>query len=54
VRALGHEPTVVDRTRRATVYWVDVLLGAGQTLDFDTLQTPGRIIRLEQRSCEVG
>jgi cell division septation protein DedD len=45
VRALGHEPTVVDRTRRATVYWVDVLLGAGQTLDFDTLQTPGRIIR---------
>jgi hypothetical protein len=52
VRALGLEPRVVDRTRRATVYWVDVLLKADQTLDFDSLQTPGRIIRLEQRGCE--
>jgi cell division septation protein DedD len=51
VRALGYEPQVVDRTRRATVYWVDVVLTDGQTLDFDTLQAPGRIIRLEQRSC---
>jgi cell division septation protein DedD len=54
VRALGFEPQVVDRTRRATVYWVDVTLEAGQTLDFDALQPPGRIIRLEQRSCEAG
>jgi cell division septation protein DedD len=53
VRALGFEPQVVDRTRRATVYWVDVTLAAGQTLDFDALQPPGRIIRLEQRSCEA-
>jgi cell division septation protein DedD len=52
VRALGLEPQVVDRTRRATVYWVDVSLGAEQTLDFDALQPPGRIIRLEQRDCE--
>lgn len=52
VRALGFEPQVVDRTRRATVYWIDLLLGADQTLDFDSLQPPGRIIRLEQRSCE--
>ena len=51
VRALGYEPKVVDRTRRATVYWVDVLLKADQVLDFDALQSPGRIIRLEQRSC---
>lgn len=51
VRALGFEPQVVDRTRRATVYWVDVTLAAGETLDFDALQPPGRIIRLEQRSC---
>ncbi len=28
VRALGYEPKVVDRTRRATVYWVDVVLTA--------------------------
>ncbi len=51
VRALGYEPRVVDRTRRATVYWVDVLLAAEQTLDVDSLQTPGRIVRLEQRPC---
>jgi cell division septation protein DedD len=51
VRALGFEPKVVDRTRRATVYWVDVNLAAGQTLDFDSLQPAGRIIRLEQREC---
>jgi hypothetical protein len=53
VRALGFEPQVVDRTRRATVYWVDVTLAEGETLDFDALQPPGRIIRLEQRSCEL-
>jgi cell division septation protein DedD len=52
VRALGLEPQVVDRTRRATVYWVDVNLRPDQTLDFDALQPPGRIIRLEQRRCE--
>jgi cell division septation protein DedD len=52
MRALGYEPTVVDRTRRATVYWVDVILEPGQTLELETLQTPGRIIRLEQRACE--
>lgn len=53
VRALGFDPQVVDRTRRATVYWVDVTLGADQALDFDSLQPPGRIIRLEQRDCEA-
>lgn len=52
VRALGYEPKVVDRTRRATVYWVDVMLSPDQTLDFDSLQTPGRISRLEMRDCE--
>ena len=52
VRALGFEPQVVDRTRRATVYWIDVSLAPEQTLDFDTLQPPGRILRLEQRSCD--
>jgi cell division septation protein DedD len=53
VRALGFDPKVVDRTRRATVYWVDVVLTGDQTLDFDALQTPGRIVRLEQRKCEA-
>jgi len=52
VRALGLEPTVVDRTRRGTVYWVDLSLAGGQSLDLEALQTPGRITRLEQRSCD--
>ena len=52
VRALGFEPQVVDRTSRATVYWIDIALAPGQTLDFEKLQPPGRIIRLEQRACE--
>jgi cell division septation protein DedD len=52
VRALGYEPQVVDRTRRATVYWIDVTLSPDQTLDFDSLQPPGRILRLEQRPCD--
>jgi hypothetical protein len=52
VRALGFEPQVVDRTTRATVYWIDIALAPDQTLDFDALQPPGRIIRLEQRACE--
>lgn len=51
-RALGQEATISDRTRRATVYWVDVLLPRGDTLDFELLQPPGRIIRLEQRPCD--
>jgi cell division septation protein DedD len=50
-RDLGYEATISDRTRRGTVYWVDVLLAPGQTLDFDALQPPGRIVRLEQRPC---
>jgi hypothetical protein len=52
VRALGFEPQLVDRTRRATVYWIDVTLASDQMLDFDSLQQPGRIVRLEQRDCE--
>ncbi|HVJ30176.1 MAG TPA: hypothetical protein VNA66_07700 [Gammaproteobacteria bacterium] len=52
VRALGFEPQVVDRTTRATVYWIDIALAPEQTLDFETLRPPGRIIRLEQRACE--
>jgi hypothetical protein len=50
-RELGYEATISDRTRRGTVYWVDVLLAPGEVLDFDALQPPGRIVRLEQRPC---
>jgi hypothetical protein len=53
VRELGFDPAVVDRTRRGTVYWIDVRLAPAQELDFETLQTPGRITRLEQRPCQL-
>ena len=53
VRALGFEPQVVDRMSRATVYWIDIALAQEQALDFDALQPPGRIIRLEQRACDT-
>lgn len=51
VRDLGFEATIADRVRRGTVYWIDVDLPAGDTLDFERLQPPGRIVRLEQRPC---
>lgn len=51
VRGLGYEPTIADRTRRGTVYWVDASLEPGRTLDLEQLQPPGRIVRLEQRPC---
>jgi len=53
VRALGFEPQVVDRMSRSTVYWIDIALAQEQALDFDALQPPGRIIRLEQRACDT-
>jgi cell division septation protein DedD len=52
VRELGYEATISDRTRRATVYWVDMLLDEGRALNFESLQPPGRIMRLEQRPCD--
>jgi hypothetical protein len=51
VRALGYDPTVADRSRRATLYWIDVLAGADTVIDLDALQPAGRINRLEQRTC---
>jgi hypothetical protein len=51
VRALGFEPKVVDRTRRQDVYFIDLLLSPSRQVDFEALQTTGRITRLEQRPC---
>jgi hypothetical protein len=51
VRELGYDATIADRVRRASVYWIDIDLAAGDELDFERLQPPGRIIRLERRSC---
>jgi hypothetical protein len=54
VGELGYEATISDRTRRGTVYWVDVWLEPGHLLDFEQLQPPGRIVRLEQKACNDG
>jgi hypothetical protein len=51
VRALGYEPTVADRSRGATLYWIDIVAPADRTIDLEALQSPGRINRLEQRRC---
>lgn len=51
VRRLGYDPVITDRTRQGTVYWLDVALNEAQALDLDLLQSPGRILRLEQRRC---
>jgi len=53
VRELGYDPTVADRSRSATLYWVDVLAVSESEIDLDALQAPGRINRLEQRFCET-
>ncbi len=51
VLALGYDPTVADRSRSATLYWIDVLADNDADIDLDALQAPGRINRLEQRPC---
>jgi hypothetical protein len=50
-RSLGYDPTVSDRSRRATLYWIDVLADDPDAIELDVLQPPGRINRLEQRPC---
>ncbi len=51
VQKLGFSPVVTDRSRRGTVYWVDVDLAADQELDLASLQQ-GRIVRLNESGCE--
>lgn len=53
VQKLGFTPVVTDRSRRGTVYWVDVDLKAEQKLDLASLQQ-GRIVRLNERGCDSG
>jgi len=52
-KSLGFAAQIADRTRSGTVYWVDVEKpdSAGQ-FDFASLGAqPGKILRLEQRTC---
>jgi hypothetical protein len=53
VKALGFDPVVTDRSRRGTVYWVDLELDNDEQLDLESLQQ-GRIVRLEERDCDQG
>ncbi len=53
VRELGYDPAVADRSRSATLYWIDVLASSETEIELDALQAPGRINRLEQRRCET-
>lgn len=53
IRAFGFEPTLSDRKRADSVYWVDVeILQPGQSIDTSIFQgEQGRIMRLELRAC---
>jgi hypothetical protein len=53
VKALGFTPTISDRTRRGTVYWIDVdLEPTDGFIDPATLQAEsGKIVRLEVQAC---
>jgi hypothetical protein len=56
IKALGFDAQLADRKRAGSVYWLDVDLPApGALFDPAVLQTqPGKIVRLEFRSCPEG
>lgn len=53
VRALGFTPTIADRTRRGTVYWIDIDLKPtdGFINPADIQSESGKIVRLEVQAC---
>jgi hypothetical protein len=53
IRTLGFTPTIADRTRRGTVYWIDLdLKPTDGIISPDELQSEsGRIVRLEVLAC---
>ena len=53
VGRLGYEATIADRTRIAETRWLEVTLSGEDSLVLELLQSPGRISRLEQRSCSA-
>lgn len=54
IRALGYQPTVVERERRGTVYWIDVdVRSASQVPDPASFEGGGRIVRLEVKPCDA-
>jgi len=55
VRALGYSPTVAERRRTGTVYWIDVDIDSPEQLpDPATFEgDAGRIFRLQVRPCDL-
>lgn len=53
IKTLGFTPTIADRTRRGTVYWIDLDLKATDGLinPADLQSESGRIVRLEVIAC---
>lgn len=53
IKTLGFTPTIADRTRRGTVYWVDLDLKAtdGIINPAELQSESGRIVRLEVLAC---
>jgi hypothetical protein len=53
VGRLGYEATIADRTSIAETRWLEVTLTGEDSFVLELLQSPGRISRLEQRSCSA-
>lgn len=53
VRALGFTPSVADRTRKDTVYWIDIDLKPTDAMvnPSDIQSESGRIVRLQVQAC---
>jgi hypothetical protein len=56
VRALGFTPTIADRTRKDTVYWIDIDLKPTDSMvsPADFQSESGRIVRLQVVACPSG
>lgn len=49
----GFRPELVDRTRPGTIYWADLVVDEAIDPDLTAMQTPGRIVRIEPRDCDI-
>ena len=47
----GFSPDLVNRTRPGTIYWADLVVDEAINPDLAEMQAPGRIVRLESRTC---
>ena len=56
VRSLGFTPSVADRTRKDTVYWIDIDLKPTDAMlnPSDIQSESGRIVRLQVQACPAG